>query len=189
MWFVQTSWWLLWTVSARLSRPTTGVICTTVPVLCSPGLSDYSMLLVFVLVAFCWTKSLLCNVADFTGMPYQFRVFKYSEFISLIWKGPYYDKITVASVKKEFPDSKKTLQSLQLSKSWIPILSSEWPSETPRHSSVSNINNDAFNQGFCKFSEVFFIDMFLEDSMGISRQCCQIPCIRLGDVVFRHDAH
>jgi len=27
-------------------------------------------LLVFVLAAFCWTKSLLCNVAAFTGMPY-----------------------------------------------------------------------------------------------------------------------
>jgi hypothetical protein len=69
-------------------------------------------LLVFVLAAFCWTKSFLCNVADFTGMPYQFRVFKYSEFISLIWKRPYYDKISVTSIKKEFSDSKKTLQSL-----------------------------------------------------------------------------
>jgi hypothetical protein len=27
-----------------------------------------SFLLVFVLGAFCWTKSLLCNVAAFTGM-------------------------------------------------------------------------------------------------------------------------
>jgi len=68
--------------------------------------------LVFVLAVFCWTKSLSCTVVDFTGMPYQFRVFKYSEFISLIWKGPYYDKISVTSVKKEFLDSKKTLQSL-----------------------------------------------------------------------------
>jgi hypothetical protein len=42
------------------------------------------ILLVFVLAAFCWTKSLSCTVTDFTGMPYQFRVFKYSEFISLI---------------------------------------------------------------------------------------------------------
>jgi hypothetical protein len=67
-------------------------------------------LLVFVLAAFCWTKLLSCTVADFTGMPYQFRVFKYSEFISLIWKEPYYDKISVTSVKKEFPDSKKTQQ-------------------------------------------------------------------------------
>jgi hypothetical protein len=41
-------------------------------------------------------------------MLYQFRVFKYSEFISLIWKKPYYDKISVTSVKKEFLDSKKT---------------------------------------------------------------------------------
>jgi hypothetical protein len=43
-----------------------------------------SKLLVFALAAFCWTKSLLCNVADFTRMPYQFRIFKYSKFISLI---------------------------------------------------------------------------------------------------------
>jgi hypothetical protein len=99
-----------------------------------------------VLATFCWTKSLLCNVADFTGMPYQFRFFKYSKFISLIWKGPYYDKIGVTSIKKEFLDSKKTLQSLQLSKSLIPSLSSKQFSETPRHSSVSNINNDAFKQ-------------------------------------------
>jgi len=100
-----------------------------------------------VLVAFCWTKSLSCTVADFTGMPYQFRVFKYSEFISLIWKWPYYDQISVTSVKNECPDSKKTLQSLQLSKSRIPSLLSEWPSETPGHSSVSNINNNAFKSG------------------------------------------
>jgi hypothetical protein len=104
--------------------------------------------LVFVLAAFCWTKSLLCNVPDFTRMPYQFRVFKYSDYISPIWKGPYYDKINVTSIKKEFPNSKKTLQSLQLSKSRIPSLSSERPSETLGHSLVSNINNDAFNNGF-----------------------------------------
>jgi hypothetical protein len=29
------------------------------------------------------TKSLLCNVAVFTGMPYHFRIFKLLEFISL----------------------------------------------------------------------------------------------------------
>jgi len=92
-------------------------------------------------------------------------------------------------VKKECLDSKKILQSLQLSKSRIPSLSSEWPSETPGHSSVSNINNDAFNQGFSQFSEVLFRDMFLEDSVQISRQCCQIPCIRLDGVVFHPDAH
>jgi hypothetical protein len=72
-------------------------------------------------------------------------------------------------VKKECLDSKKTVQSLQLSKSRIPSLSSERPSETPGHSSVSNINNDAFNQGFSQFSEVFFRDMFLEDFVQISR--------------------
>jgi hypothetical protein len=102
-------------------------------------------LLVFVLATFCWTKSLLCNVADFIGMPYQFRVFKYSEFISLIWKMPHYDKISVISIQKECLDCKKILQSLQLSKSRIPSLSSERPSETPGHLSVSNINNDSFN--------------------------------------------
>jgi hypothetical protein len=52
----------------------------------------YFNLLVFVLAAFCWTKSPSCNVTDFTGMPYQLKVFKYSEFISLIWKWPHYDK-------------------------------------------------------------------------------------------------
>jgi hypothetical protein len=86
-------------------------------------------------------------------------------------------------------DSKKTLQSLQLSKSRIPSLSSERPSETPGHSSVSNIYNDVFKQGFSQFSEIFFRDMFLEDSVRISRQCSQIPCIRPDDVVFRPDAH
>jgi hypothetical protein len=69
-------------------------------------------MLVFVLAAFCWTKSLSCTVADFTGMSCQFKVFKYSEFISLIWKGTYYDKISVTSVKKECANSKKTQQSL-----------------------------------------------------------------------------
>jgi hypothetical protein len=31
--------------------------------------------------------------------------------------------------------------------------------------------------------------MFLEDSVRISRQCSQIPCIHPDDVVFRPDAH
>jgi hypothetical protein len=31
---------------------------------------EHWSLLVFVLAAFCWTKSLLCNVAAFTGMPF-----------------------------------------------------------------------------------------------------------------------
>jgi hypothetical protein len=75
--------------------------------------------------------------------------------------------INVTSVKKEFLDSKKTLQSLLLSKSQIPSLSSEQPSKMHGHSLVSNINNDAFNQGFSQFSEVFFRDKFLEDSTQI----------------------
>jgi hypothetical protein len=80
---------------------------------CSKGLSHLNtVLLVFMLVAFCWTKSLSYTVVHFTGMPYQFRVFNYLEFISLIWKGPYYDKISVTRTKKEFLDSKKNLQSL-----------------------------------------------------------------------------
>jgi hypothetical protein len=115
---------------------------------------------------------------------YQFRVFKYLEFISLIWKMPYYDKISVTSVKKEFSDSKKTLQSLQLSKSRVPSLSSERPSETPGHSSINNIKNDAFNQGFSQFLEVFFKDMFLEDSAQIPSQRNRIPCIRPDDENF-----
>jgi hypothetical protein len=38
------------------------------------------------------TKSLSCNVAILTGIPYYFRVFKFLDIISLIWKEPYYDK-------------------------------------------------------------------------------------------------
>jgi len=38
------------------------------------------------------TKSLSCNIAAFTGMPYFPESSKYSEFISLRWKRPYYDK-------------------------------------------------------------------------------------------------
>jgi len=34
------------------------------------------------------TKSLSCNVVSLTGIPYYFRVFKYSEIISIIWKEP-----------------------------------------------------------------------------------------------------
>jgi hypothetical protein len=37
------------------------------------------------------TKSLLYNVAIFTGMPYIPESSKYLEFISLRWKEPYYD--------------------------------------------------------------------------------------------------
>jgi len=35
------------------------------------------------------TKSLLCNFAVFTGMPYIPESSKYLEVISLIWKEPY----------------------------------------------------------------------------------------------------
>jgi len=38
------------------------------------------------------TKSLSCNVAVLIRIQYYCRIFKYSEIISLIWKGPYYDK-------------------------------------------------------------------------------------------------
>jgi hypothetical protein len=38
------------------------------------------------------TKSLLCNVAVLIGMPYISESSKYLEFMSLIWKQPYYDK-------------------------------------------------------------------------------------------------
>jgi hypothetical protein len=77
----------------------------------------------------------------------------------------------------------------RLSKSRIPSLSSDRPSETPRHSSVSNINNDAFNQGFSQFLEVFFRDMFLEDSVQILSQRNRIPCIRPDNMIFRIDTH
>jgi len=45
------------------------------------------------------------------------------------------------------------------------------------------------NLGFSQFSEVFFKDMFLEDSAQIPSQRNRIPCIRLDDVVFRPDTH
>jgi hypothetical protein len=41
---------------------------------------------------FLLTKSLSCNVTALTGIPYYLKVFKYSDIISLIWKGLYYDK-------------------------------------------------------------------------------------------------
>jgi len=53
--------------------------------------------LVFVLAAFCLTKSLLCNVAVFTGMLF---ISKSSEFISLIWKEPFMTSSSVTSWKK-----------------------------------------------------------------------------------------
>jgi len=41
--------------------------------------------LVFWLAAFCWQKSLLCNVTAFTGMPFSSESSRYSEFV--IWYG------------------------------------------------------------------------------------------------------
>jgi hypothetical protein len=38
------------------------------------------------------TKSLSCNVAVLTGIPFILEFSKYSKFIYLIWKEPYYDK-------------------------------------------------------------------------------------------------
>jgi hypothetical protein len=37
-------------------------------------------------------KSLLCKVVALTGMPYDFKVFKYLELISLVWKEHSNDK-------------------------------------------------------------------------------------------------
>jgi hypothetical protein len=112
-----------------------------------------------------------------TGMTYQFRVFKYSKFISLIWKGPYYDKINVTSIKKENFDSKKILQSLQLSKSQIPNLSFERPSEMLGHSSVSNINNDAFIQVVFLF-RVYSSVVSFKKTVRNSKHVEQFPCNR-----------
>jgi hypothetical protein len=44
------------------------------------------------LATFCLTKSLSCKVAALTRISYDFRVFKYLEFISLIWKKSCKDK-------------------------------------------------------------------------------------------------
>jgi hypothetical protein len=49
----------------------------------SPTFKSPCPVLVFVLTAFCWTKSLLCNVVVFTGMPYILESSSYLEFISL----------------------------------------------------------------------------------------------------------
>jgi hypothetical protein len=68
-----------------------------------PGLYFYTSQVIFVLewpngefVSFVGfillTKSLSCNVAVLTGISYHFRIIKYSEIISLIWKRAYYDK-------------------------------------------------------------------------------------------------
>jgi hypothetical protein len=57
-------------------------------------------LLVFVLAAFCWTKSLLFNVATFTRMLFISEFSRYSECISLIWKEPHYDKLQVSQASR-----------------------------------------------------------------------------------------
>jgi hypothetical protein len=48
--------------------------------------------LLVLLASFLLTKSLSCNVAVLTGIPFISESLKYSEFISLIWKESYYDK-------------------------------------------------------------------------------------------------
>jgi hypothetical protein len=57
-------------VSERRSQKTVRTRLTSIRMVSSqsPILSRFRALLVFVLAAFCWTKSLLCNVAAFTGM-------------------------------------------------------------------------------------------------------------------------
>jgi hypothetical protein len=47
------------------------------------------------------TKLLSCNVAALIGIPYYFRVFKYLEIISLIWKWPYYDKFQCHKLQED----------------------------------------------------------------------------------------
>jgi hypothetical protein len=44
------------------------------------------------------------------------------------------------------------------------------------------------NLGFSQFSEVFFRDMFLEDSKQIPSQRNRIPCILPDDVIYRPNA-
>jgi len=46
------------------------------------------------------TKSLSCNVVVLNRVTVLFRISSLSEFISLRWKEPYYDKFSVTSIKK-----------------------------------------------------------------------------------------
>jgi hypothetical protein len=74
------------------------------------------------------TKSLSCNDVVLTGIPFYFRLFRYSEFISLIWKVPYYDKFQCHKAsRRQFQSSRKILWSFQLSRSRIPYSHPDGP--------------------------------------------------------------
>jgi hypothetical protein len=77
------------------------------------------------------TKSLPCKWAIETGMPYLSKVFQNIQSIILDYGNALIWQVLVSQASRRlFPDSWKTLRSLQLSKSQIP----SWPSGRPNGS-------------------------------------------------------
>jgi hypothetical protein len=74
------------------------------------------------------TKSLSCNVCCLNMDNVYFRVFRYSEFISLIWKGSYYDKFQCHKLQEgNFRVPGRFCERFQLSKSWVPCFRPDGP--------------------------------------------------------------
>jgi hypothetical protein len=99
------------------------------------------------IVSFCigcilLTKSLSCNVAVFTGMPYILESSSYLEFISLRWKEPYYDKFSVTSMKKSISEVLRRFCANSNSEKSDPKHLSRRPCKPFGRLSVSNILPD-----------------------------------------------
>jgi hypothetical protein len=88
------------------------------------------------------TKSLLCNIAIFTGMPYMPESSKYLEFISLRWKELYYDKFQCHKLQEGYFSVQGRFYANFNSEKSDLLFPSEQPDKASRHSSVSNIRPD-----------------------------------------------
>jgi hypothetical protein len=74
------------------------------------------------------TKSLSCNVTVLTGIPFISESSKYLEFISLIWKEPYYDKFQCHKLQEgNSKVSERLCKVFQLSKSRNPCFRPDGP--------------------------------------------------------------
>jgi len=75
------------------------------------------------------TKSLSCNDVVLTGIPYYFRIIKYLEIISLIWKRPYYDKFQCPKLQEgnfRVPERFYKVSNSKKVKSLVPFRTVQW---------------------------------------------------------------
>jgi hypothetical protein len=111
-------------------------------------------LLVFWLAAFCWQKSLLCTVTAFTGMPFSSESSRYSEFVIRYGKSLIMTRSVSQASRRNFQTPRRLCNIYSSAKVGSQVYRPNGIVKCLDTHQVSNINKDAFQQGF-HYSEVF----------------------------------